>query len=312
MKYHISTRGEPAECEATVKQCPREHYDTEGEALVAVEQSMMGSRADSLRENQTQTLISVQDVLRSSPLKDLDSAELTQTLLYESRDAGLDPKTIQASVGLASVLHSEQRRGARARHSSTPYIEHPLRNSIRLIRMGVRDQDVIVATVLHDTVEDCSQRYCEKFQGRKLDEEPARKELESKIKTTFGPRVRHLVMAVTNDYISPEDKKSRTEEEKYRVYANHVRENIAGDARAYLVKISDFFDNASSLHHSDRPGSGIKVAGRARKYLRAIPVFREEGAKLDLGLSKRARRQMEEKLANTEKRLRAIVEKYAD
>lgn len=311
MKYHISTRGEPVKCEASVQQCPREHYETEGEALVAVEQSMMGSRSESLQKNQTETLISVQEVLKSSQLKDLDSSELTQALIHESREAGLDPKAVQSAIGLASVLHSEQRRGARMRHSSTPYIEHPLRNSIRLIRLGVRDQDVVVATILHDTVEDSSVRYCEKFQGRTVSEVEGRKELSSKIRSTYGPEVNRLVQAVTNDYVSPEEKKGRTEEEKHRIYSEHVRQNIAGDPKAYLVKITDYFDNASSLHHSDKPGSGIKVDGRARKYLRTIAVFREEGAKLDLGLSKKSSREIRDRLATTERRLKAIVEKHS-
>lgn len=311
MKYHISTRGEPVQCEASVQQCPREHYETEGEALVGFEQSMMGSRSESLQQNQSDTLISVQDVLRSSSLKDLDSSELTQALIHESREAGLDPKAMQSAIGLASVLHSEQRRGARMKHSSTPYIEHPLRNSIRLVRLGVRDQDVIVATVLHDTVEDSSVRYCEKFQGRKVNEVEGRKELSKKIRSTYGPEVQRLVQAVTNDYVSPEDKKNRTEEDKHRIYSEHVRSNISGDAKAYLVKITDFFDNASSLHHSDKPGSGVRVGGRAKKYLRVISVFREEGAKLELGLSKKSHREIGDRLTTTERRLKAIVAKYS-
>lgn len=310
MKYHISSRGEPVKCEASIRQCPREHYETEGEALVAIEESMMGSRADSLKEEQSRTLFSVHEVLRSSRLKDLDTAELTQALINESEEAGLDKQTMQSAIGLASVLHSDQQRGARARHERTPYIEHPLRNSLRLTRMGVRDQDVIVATMLHDAVEDSSQRYCSKFLGQELSEPEARKKLEEKIRATYGPEVRRLVMAVTNDYVPPSAKKKRTEEEKHRVYAHHVRENIQGDPKVFLVKVTDFFDNASSLHHSDKPGSGIKVAGRARKYLRTIPVFREEGAKLDLGVSKKAQREIQERLARTEQRLKAIVARH--
>lgn len=311
MKYHISTRGEPVKCTASVKTCPREHYETEGDALVAVEQSMMGSRAESLKAAQQEALFEVQQVLKGTRLKDMNTAELTQTLLYEGQEAGLDPDTLKSATGFASVLHSEQKRGARGRHDSTPYIEHPLRNSIRLIRMGVRDQDVIAATLLHDTVEDCAPRYTQKFLNREMTETSAREELSSKIRATYGPEVQRLVMAVTNPYLSPSAKRERTPEAKRTEYASHVRENIKGDARAYLVKISDFFDNASSLHHSDKPGSGVKVAGRAAKYLPVVQIFRDEGKMMDLGLSKKASREMSERLSKTEERLKAIVAKYS-
>lgn len=313
MRYHLNRDDEVKPCRASAGNCPfmsdEEHFDSEGEAQMHYEQMMMGSRSDALQKAQENALFGVHEVLRNTELKRLDAAELSQTFIKEATQAGFDETAIRSSVGLATILHAHQKRGNRGEHSSTPYIEHPLRNSLRLVRWGVKDQDVIVAATLHDTVEDGSKQYVEKFEGREPDEPEARKALGEHIRKTYGREVHRIVMGVTNDYVPKDEARNKTREQKNKEYFDHVSSNIKNDRGVYLVKLSDFVDNASSLHHNDVPGSKFKVGPRASKYAPMVPVFKREGKKLDLEISKSAKSEIFQKLDKTEMRLKNIIAK---
>ena len=75
----------------------------------------------------------------------------------------------------ADNAHKEQKR----KNSNLPYIFHPIQ-VYHLLRMVSDDQDVLIAGLLHDTIEDCGITYDE-------------------IKHQFGDRVANLVKEVTND-----------------------------------------------------------------------------------------------------------------
>lgn len=82
--------------------------------------------------------------------------ELANCLRSAGRQLDFNDEKLKSAIALATTLHENQSRGARETLKRTPYIEHPLRNAIRLIRLGNAEQDVIFANVLHDTVEDGS------------------------------------------------------------------------------------------------------------------------------------------------------------
>ena len=249
-------------------------------------------------------------------LKDMTASELGNCLVGAGRQLGFNAKTLESAIALATSLHENQSRGARGTLKRTPYIEHPLRNAIRLIRLGNAEQDVIIANVLHDTVEDGSVDFVKKFaedrftDGR-IDEVQARAMLEDYIEKRFGGRVLNAVHKVTNEYFSRRQWSELTQEEKADLYLNHVRNSIKNDPDALLVKVSDFIDNATGLYHSDVKGREKRTLRQAKKYLPVASVFRDEIHNVsDLHVSDEGRREILLKMDRTEIRLRNIIRKY--
>jgi (p)ppGpp synthase/HD superfamily hydrolase len=61
-------------------------------------------------------------------------------------------KRILAAASFAARKHTDQRRKNPA---ATPYINHPLEVAEHLARVGeINDEDVLIAALLHDTIED--------------------------------------------------------------------------------------------------------------------------------------------------------------
>lgn len=79
------------------------------------------------------------------------------------------------AVNLAIAAHA----GVYRKGTAVPYISHPLAVSVMAMEYG-GDEDVAIAAVLHDVLEDASPSYL------------------VHIKTAFGVRVAQLVLAVSN------------------------------------------------------------------------------------------------------------------
>lgn len=131
---------------------------------------------------------------------------------------------LQETAVLASILHRGDIRSVRGKLPRTHYIEHPYRVTLRLIRWGVIDINVLHAALLHDTFEDHPKDF-EKLFGV---------DAATYIGLTFGSDVWDVVYAVSN--------------QPGVGYHEHVLEAIA-DPRAFIVKLADWTDNALSLHH---------------------------------------------------------------
>lgn len=225
--------------------------------------------------------IEPKSVLQSVSLKEMDSGALTVTLLRDiralERQNSVDYDTVFDALDAATFLHLDQKRGNRKNLAETPYIEHPLRNTVRAIRWGCRDQNVLVSTLLHDTVEDWAGKivshYLKRDDADTLSESEKRELAFGWVKDTFGSQVLHMVKAVSNPiHTGPK----QTEKEKHLEYANHVRDSIKGDAHVFLVKFSDFVDNAVGLHHNNIEGKREGVSRRARKYRPVVDIFEQE------------------------------------
>jgi (p)ppGpp synthase/HD superfamily hydrolase len=61
---------------------------------------------------------------------------------------------VSAKLLKAIELSLDAHKGQIRKFSGKPYISHPFRVLNRLKRFGVKDEDVLVATVAHDTMED--------------------------------------------------------------------------------------------------------------------------------------------------------------
>lgn len=243
-------------------------------------------------------------------LKELDSAGLVltlQRLILDQPETFDSVKTFEA-VSLATYLHRAETRDVRANLPRTPYIEHPLRNTIRLLRLDCYCEDTIISTILHDILEDCAEEITREFRNMDtegMDEHELRRLALAYIQGQYGPEVARLVLSVSNE-ILPD---GTPVTEKNIIYCNHAGESIQ-DPKSYLVKYSDLMDNAASLyHHFIKGGDNTKVIRRAVKYLPLIDVFEATHEKVRdrLPVSEDAKEEILATLLLTRSRLNRII-----
>lgn len=152
---------------------------------------------------------------------------LTAILTEQKRD----PLEIEAAL-LAYNFAAEVHAGVK-RVSGEPYINHPARVAINLaaIKMPIK---VIVAALLHDTIEDTT---------RPQDE--VRKEL----RMAFGDEVETLVERVTKLRFTQKTNTMRSNDRNER-YVENLRKSFvafAADVRALIIKFADRLDNMNNL-----------------------------------------------------------------
>ena len=137
------------------------------------------------------------------------------------------------AIDFAAHKHRAQRRKS---GQDVPYINHPI-NVARLLAEvgGIADEDVLVAAVLHDTLEDT---------------ETTREELEA----AFGPAVLRIVEEVTDD-------KSLPKAQRKRLQVEHASGLSPGAA---LIKLADKISNVQDMGHA--PPADWPVE-RVREYL---------------------------------------------
>lgn len=123
------------------------------------------------------------------------------------------------AIDFAAEKHRHQRRKG---GEQVPYINHPV-HVARLVAEvgGVEDVDVLMAAVLHDTIEDT---------------DATREELERR----FGSRVTGLVLEVTDD-------KSLPKAERKARQVSHALELSPGAA---VIKLADKTANVHDLAHA--------------------------------------------------------------
>ena len=195
---------------------------------------------------------------------------------------GPQRRRLEDALALAARLHADDRR------QSEPYVNHLLRVAIRIIsHSGVRDPDVVVAALLHDSVEDHAA-------GLAPDGDP--QSALAELARRFGPRVAELVAAVTN----PEYDPGRDRNEQYR---EHVAASLDASPWARVIKASDFTDNAVGLFHTTGPKLG-RVAG---KYRPLVPVLRELILRPDTPLDPGVKDKIAAQLDDAEVRFAAIL-----
>ena len=132
-------------------------------------------------------------------------------------------ETVIKAMWFAAEKHRHQRRKDPAR---TPYINHPL-NVLHILWFegGVRDEAVLAAGLLHDTVEDTDTSF---------------EELEA----VFGSKIRAVVEEVTDD----RSKSSSERKQRQILTAPHASKE------AKLVKLADKISNLRDI--SSQPPQG--------------------------------------------------------
>lgn len=121
---------------------------------------------------------------------------------------------IERALRVSVVAHADQLR----RGSDVPYVTHPMHVALMLARRGM-DEDLIVAGLLHDVVEDCP--------GWTLE----------RVATEFGVHVKGIVEQLTED-------KSRSWEERKQAAIDKVPHM---SPEAATVKAADKLHNLQTL-----------------------------------------------------------------
>ncbi|MFZ1812414.1 MAG: hypothetical protein WAU02_02715 [Candidatus Saccharimonadales bacterium] len=226
-------------------------------------------------------------------LSETDADALSERLLLEieSTDwAEEDKSLVQHALADAARIHAGDKQGTR------PVIVHPLRNAIRILsrdHFAVRDRpDLVIAALLHDTVEDRPLRWLSDEASDVYDQDLSglthdqlcdiQNAAYAAISQRYSPRIASLVKYLTrspypdailqgNPHILV-DKTLR--KAKWEFYSNDIRslfhEFDAGGAK--IVKLSDYIDNfAGAIRYHEKPERRVNYA---RKYIDLAPTVK--------------------------------------
>jgi guanosine-3',5'-bis(diphosphate) 3'-pyrophosphohydrolase len=136
---------------------------------------------------------------------------------------------------LEAVAFAERRHRGQSRKDAarSPYIGHPIAVARVLATVGgVRDPEMLMAAILHDTVEDTDTTFAE-------------------LEARFGERVTSLVRELTDDKSLPKAERKQRQ----------VEHAAASSAEAKQLKMADKICNLEDLHSAppaDWPAEGIE------------------------------------------------------
>lgn len=132
---------------------------------------------------------------------------------------------IKKAMEVAEHYHAGQIRDQKKDDggvAKAKYVIHCIRATLWLVQEGVNDINIIIATILHDSLEDTSIA-------------------KGEIKKLFGDDVLKLVIGVTRPRANDE-----TEEEKFSTKPANYQKILTSDERIRLVKTADLLDNMRS------------------------------------------------------------------
>lgn len=212
------------------------------------------------------------DKRMAAPLKEMTAAALTVTIMnFVETNPTIDTQKVKDAIFLAAYLHRKDMRSNRGQYDKTPYIEHPLRNTLRAIRYGCTSETVLLGSILHDTVEDHPYEISTEFYDTHnvKTEEEARGNSYSYLENVYGKELMFLVQKMSNPITS----KYMPASEKNKIYANHVQQAIEYPD-VCVAKVCDFLDNAGSLHHNVNKGiSDLSIRKKTAKYLPVCDIL---------------------------------------
>ena len=163
------------------------------------------------------------------------------------------------ALDLAIELHHDEE----SRDDGSPTVDHIFRVAGRVVNsFGVTDPDVIVAALLHDSVEEQRGKLTAKWWNDRIEQKTAAfLYLESR----FGARAAAIVWALTK----PDKEDYANLKDRDRDYLAQLKKDIQNPCTFY-VKLADFYDNVFSLKGA---GSLERQKQRARKYQKVFSLF---------------------------------------
>lgn len=208
-------------------------------------------------------------------LKDKSEEELFAALFERDESWTEEERAgVEAAYSLVRILHADDI------YKGQPYVYHLLRVANRLTGyMHISDSEMIIAALLHDSVEDHALAIIEltgpNVEGSTVtpipeDEFEQQSMALCRLAELFSPRVAALVKCVTNVPNPPNREESY--DEWLKRYAQKV-EQAASTTEGFLIKFADWCDNGLGIIHSEEPEDSPKLAGFKRKYALALPIF---------------------------------------
>ena len=144
----------------------------------------------------------------------------------------------------AASFAARKHHGQTRADSQTPYFSHVARVTLILTHVfGVQDEEILTASLLHDTLEDTATDYDE-------------------LAGLFGERVADAVVLLTKNVMLP--KKEREED-----YVQRLRK---APEDVMIAKMADLYDNLTDRIHSPKLRKTASTAGR---------LLEEFGARLE-------------------------------
>lgn len=178
-------------------------------------------------------------------------------------------KIIQ-TLALMQEVHADQH----PRADGAPYFTHPLDVASQVLNcMTHKDADLVIAALLHDSLEDQANKLAQKSNlqtGTQTD-----RALEF-LSSTFGHRITQIITELSNpdfDSLLHQQGLDRGHPDytraSNRIYADHVQEAIE-DPDVALIKFFDFSANALHLDNVTDPKRKAKLT---TKYSPVIQIF---------------------------------------
>ena len=167
-------------------------------------------------------LAEVFDVPVSAILEDKRGTFKTKETIYNWEHMKTYVKTTASALGMHNAYRAvdyavEAHEGQKRKKSEIPYIYHPLNMACHALSMGIREDEIIAAILLHDVVEDC---------GKTVDELPV------------SDGTKELVRLMTKD----KSQGSHNPETLDKYYGE-----IATNPKAALIKCIDRCNNITTM-----------------------------------------------------------------
>ncbi|MBQ6500859.1 MAG: helix-turn-helix domain-containing protein [Mogibacterium sp.] len=162
------------------------------------------------------------DVSVAAILEDKKGTFKTKEVIYNWEHMKTYVKTTASALGMHDTYRAVDfavaaHEGQKRKKSEIPYIYHPLNMACHALSMGIREDEIIAAIMLHDVVEDC---------GKTIDELPV------------GEEAKELVRLMTKD----KSRGSHDPETLDKYYAE-----LASNPKAALIKCIDRCNNITTM-----------------------------------------------------------------
>lgn len=146
----------------------------------------------------------------------------------------------------AAAFAARQHRHQLRRDGRTPYVSHVFRVAMTVMHVfGCREDAVIAAAILHDTIEDTTTDY-------------------EDIEQRFGTLVADMVSALTKNMALPEPEREREYDARL----------AKADWRVRLIKLADTYDNFCDALETE--SQSAKLNDHCDKCVRAVELARSD------------------------------------
>ncbi|MCR5031945.1 MAG: helix-turn-helix domain-containing protein, partial [Lachnospiraceae bacterium] len=162
------------------------------------------------------------DVSVSSLLEDKQGLFKTKDTIYDWEHMRTFVKTTAKALKLKNTMKAvdfavEAHAGQKRKRSNIPYIYHPLNLACHAISMGICEDEILAACMLHDVIEDCG---------------------KTEADLPVNDEIKHLVRLLTHDNTTPENR-----DQVMKAYFKAIAEN----PKASLVKCLDRCNNLTTM-----------------------------------------------------------------